>query len=290
MGPTVYNPINRLLRRGDAEHVVLADCKGSQNANDLSSEIAYFGSGPSSNPDDISVATSNGSYTQWADATTSGLFTNTGVVFTAQLGKSGKAGDYAGTGDNGYAQFKCWQADDSYLYSHNNKNCSMAYDCDHSATAPTFTSSPTPTASSTSTASDASTGGSSGLSTGAIVGLSIGVAIGAIALIGIAAFFIYRHWRANKPGPAGDGEGEGEVQKGGFYGQPKESPLPTSSMATTELESPPIVYELYGHQRPAEMHNDYVRGEIDGTPRAELGTPDYPPGYQADGGQRGRPV
>ncbi|KAI1080806.1 hypothetical protein F5B20DRAFT_539046 [Whalleya microplaca] len=291
MALTIDDSIKRLLRRDSGEHVVLADCKGSQNSSELSSEIAYFTSKPDDTPDDISVATSNGSYTQWADSTTSALFIDTGVTFTAKLGASGKTGDKAGTGNNGYGDFTCWQGDSSYLYSHNNKNCTMVYDCDHPASSSTSSASATATSSSTASATTSSTAssGSSGLSVGAYVGMSIGVAIGAISLIGIAAFFLYRHWSSNKRGQPKDPEGAG--QKPGFSGRPDQSPQLAGSMVKTELETPPVVHELYAQPDPVEMHNDYVRGEMDGTSRAELATPSSPPTYESPiipyGHQRG---
>ena len=123
----------RLVRpRDDAEHVVLADCRDGDGV--VSSQMAYFPGSPGSTPQDVAVvSTKNGQARLWAGQETSGLFTDTGVTFTADLGPQVDEGEYAGTGNNGYGDFTCWQRYSANLYEYDGTTCSQVYDCDHEA-------------------------------------------------------------------------------------------------------------------------------------------------------------
>ncbi|ROV99751.1 hypothetical protein VSDG_03113 [Cytospora chrysosperma] len=104
-----------LYTRADAENVVLADCRSASGV--LSSEMAYFGGSPDSTPDDTAIIdTSYNTTQQWANATTSTLFSDTGTTFTAVLRPEVAQGDWAGTGDNGYGSLVCWERSLRDLY------------------------------------------------------------------------------------------------------------------------------------------------------------------------------
>lgn len=124
-----------LYTRADAEHVVLADCRTSNGV--VSSEMAYFSGSPDSTPDDTAVVdTSYDTTQQWANATTSTLFSDTGTTFTAVLRPDVAQGDWAGTGNNGYGSFVCWETSFPNLYYDDavGTECSGVYDCDHEET------------------------------------------------------------------------------------------------------------------------------------------------------------
>ncbi|KAI4859437.1 hypothetical protein F4820DRAFT_166752 [Hypoxylon rubiginosum] len=278
-----------LRARANNENVVLADCTGPQNTGDLASEVAYFTGAPDGSPDDISVVTT-GSHQSWANRTTSALFSDTGVTFTAVLRESGEAGDYAGTGNNGYGNFTCWQMTSTYLYSHNSRNCFAVYDCNHlgapvSLPSASASASTTPTASTSSSATASSTPvASSGLSVGAIVGLSVGVAVGVLILVGIAALLVWRHWRSNRQARAA-----AEFKGKGPHSRLPEMPKPMNPIwqgpGARELETPQVYHELPNDCHPVEAHGDAIRGELDGTPpRVELHSHDLPPRYENETG------
>jgi hypothetical protein len=112
------------------EHVVLADCRDASNK--VSSQMAYFPNQPNQYPQDVAVVnTANGQAALWVSTTTEGLFTDTGTTFTAVLGPKVADGEYAGTGNNGYGNFSCWQIYNQALYTYDNTTCSQVYDCDH---------------------------------------------------------------------------------------------------------------------------------------------------------------
>lgn len=126
-----------LYTRSNAEHVVLANCITDQGT--LSSEMAYFTGSPNSSPDDTAVVSTPFNTTRkWADSRTSTLFLDTNVRFTADLGPDVADGEWAGTGDNGYGTFVCWEKASGDLYSgdtgEEENRCSGVYDCDHAAT------------------------------------------------------------------------------------------------------------------------------------------------------------
>jgi len=112
------------------EHVVLADCRSDDKS--LSSQMAYFPGAPNGNPQDVAVvSTESGQARLWADQNTTGLFTDTGVTFTAKIGPLVEDGAFAGTGNNGYGNFSCFQIYVKNLYQYDGKECSQVYDCNH---------------------------------------------------------------------------------------------------------------------------------------------------------------
>lgn len=124
-----------LYTRAAAEHVVLADCVTTNGV--VSSEMAYFSGSPDSTPDDAAVVdTSYNSSRQWANTTTATLFLDTNVTFTAVLRPEVAQGEWAGTGENGYGNFVCWETTLPSLYRNEAEGteCSGVYDCDHAAT------------------------------------------------------------------------------------------------------------------------------------------------------------
>ncbi|KAI1411810.1 hypothetical protein F5Y13DRAFT_51421 [Hypoxylon sp. FL1857] len=273
--------------RAQNENVVLADCTGGQDSNDLASEVSYFSGSPNSTPDDITTV-STGQHHDWANTTTEAYFSDTGVKFKSVLIEHGDAGDYAGMGTNGYANFTCWQMAPTFLYAHENRNCYVMYDCNHlssPASLPSATPSVSNTPSSPASASTSDSG--SHLSVGAIVGLSIGIACAAIALAGIAGFFLWRHWRSTKQNPAVAVVQERPPEKG-LPDLPK-GPSPVNAIwqgpgareVVTPLQSPQVYHELHSDERPTEIYGDAIRGELDATPtRVELHSQDLPPRYE----------
>lgn len=255
-------------RRTD-EHVVLADCNGLNS--DFSSQMAYYPGSATGKPQDVAVVpTPDGQYSLWVDTTTSGLFTTTGVTFTATLGPRVADGQYAGSGDNGYVPlFSCWAKYKKDLYTWGNTTCSMVYDCDHrdanSTTSASASASTSAAASSTDTAAPGSSGGGE-LPIGAIVGVSIGAGVGAIVLA-VGVFFLWRHLRnkdGNKHDPAG-----AEKEKGAASGHAPPRPYP---------QHPPPPQELDAQYRGAEVHSNSRKDELDGNPRSELPPPTTPGG------------
>ncbi|KAI1463353.1 uncharacterized protein F4812DRAFT_446631 [Daldinia caldariorum] len=263
------------------ENVILADCTGSQNSSQLSSEVAYFRNSPNESPGGIAPVT-DGQHRDWADNTTSAYFTDTGTTFKAVLGKRGNAGDYAGVGNNGYGNFSCWQMDSPYLYSHDDKNCFVAYECNH-LTSPVPIPSASPPAATMSSSSTATPIPESGLSVGAIVGISIGSAAGAILITAVAAFLIYRRWRLKKQGQAATNPQDPRLETGG-PGTPKGPPLVNTiwqGPGVRELEAPQVYHELHHVDRPVEIQSTLIRSELDGsTSRGELHSHDLPPRYE----------
>lgn len=263
---------SRLLPRLNAEHVVLADCKGLNS--DFSSQMAYFPGSPSGRPQDVAVVpTPDGQYSLWVDTTTSGLFTTTGVTFTADLGPRVADGEYAGSGDNGYGPFSCWAKYKKDIYTWGNTTCSMVYDCDHQD-APNASNESTTSASASASASASMTntplaGSSSAeLSIGGIIGVSIGAGVGAI-LLAVGIFFLWRHLR-NKNKPAELAAEAGFTKKGSKAPKPGHAPPP---VVAGWYHLPPPPQELDSQWRGAEVHSDSRKDELDGNPRSELPLP-----------------
>jgi len=95
--------------------------------------MAYFPGEVGQRPQDVAVVlTSRGQTALWVNANTTGLFTTTGVTFTALLGPRVGDGEFAGVGDNGYANFSCYQRYRKDLYQYGPATCSQVYLCDHS--------------------------------------------------------------------------------------------------------------------------------------------------------------
>ncbi|OTA99413.1 hypothetical protein M426DRAFT_325127 [Hypoxylon sp. CI-4A] len=264
------------------ENVILADCTRARNTSELSSEVSYFKGAPDDTPDDVAVVTTD-RHQNWANTTTKAFFADTNTTFTAVLRERGDAGDYAGTGDNGYGTFTCWQMASTYLYTHTDKNCFVVYDCNHSgapATLPPISVTSDTSSTSESPASASSSSSHSHLSAGAIVGLSIGVAVGAILLAGVAAIVVWRHRNSKKEKAAASVQEKG--LGGGASGLPK-SPQSTTAIwqgpGARELETPHVVHELHSENRPVEIHGEALRGELDDTGRVELHNQDLTPRY-----------
>lgn len=129
--PAVGYSSHPLQARNEGEHVVLADCRDQSGV--VSSQIAYFEKDPGPQPQDVAVVvTPAGQAALWVNANTSGLFTDTGVVFRATLGPRVDEGQFAGTGENGYGNFSCYQNYVKDLYIYAKTTCSQVYLCDHS--------------------------------------------------------------------------------------------------------------------------------------------------------------
>ena len=125
-----FSSASSLFPRANEEHVVLADCRDGDGV--FSSQMAYFPGAPGKKPQDVSVvSTPAGQTALWVGQTTKSLFSTSGVTFTAQLGPKGDEGSFAGTGDNGYGNFTCWQRFNLNLYEYGGNTCSQVYDCDH---------------------------------------------------------------------------------------------------------------------------------------------------------------
>jgi hypothetical protein len=129
--PSPTKTIKVLKPRNSAEHVVLADCRAGNGTN--SSQMAYYTGTPNGTPVGAVayVDAPPGESRQWDNQTTSGLFMDTHVTFTAHLGPQVADGDYAGTGNNGYVQFTCWEKYQWNLYIRDDVTCSQVYDCNH---------------------------------------------------------------------------------------------------------------------------------------------------------------
>ncbi|RYP45108.1 hypothetical protein DL768_008500 [Monosporascus sp. mg162] len=256
----------RLVSRADNEHVALADCEGLNN--EFSSQMAYYPGSPRGAPQDVAVVpTPEGQYSLWVDSTTSGLFTTTGVTFTAVLGPRVAEGEYAGTGDNGYGKFSCWARYAKDLYEWDDRNCSMVYDCDHrAAPAPTAsttgTTSAAPAATTSTSQTEAST--SRGLSIGALVGVSIGSGIGAI-LVAVAIFLFLGHLRNQKSKDTGEETGAAR------------SSLATTGPGSEGWQNARVGHEMDAQWHGSEMPSEPKKGELDGNPRAELAAPGKQP-------------
>ncbi|KAK1829339.1 hypothetical protein QBC39DRAFT_134645 [Podospora conica] len=112
------------------ETVVLADCLDS--ANIISSQMAYFPGAPSSRPQDVAiVATTPKEAALWVNSKTAARFTATNTVFVANIGPKVAQGKYAGSGNNGYGDFSCWEQYTPKLYKYGDTVCSQVYFCDH---------------------------------------------------------------------------------------------------------------------------------------------------------------
>ncbi|RYP92885.1 hypothetical protein DL770_000935 [Monosporascus sp. CRB-9-2] len=266
---TLRRPVSstaRLVSRADNEHVALADCKGLNN--EFSSQMAYYPGSLRGAPQDVAVVpTPDGQYSLWIDSTTSGLFTTTGVTFTAVLGPRVAEGEYAGRGDNGYGNFSCWARYIKDLYEWDDTSCSMVYDCDHrAAPAPTAsttgTTSAAPAAATSTSQTQVSTG--RGLSIGAIVGVSIGSGIGAI-LVTVAIFLFLRRLRNQKSKEAGEETGAGRGS------------LATTGPGSGGWQNAQVAHEMDAQWHGSEMPSESKKGELDGNPRAELAAPGEQP-------------
>ncbi|KAK4192342.1 hypothetical protein QBC35DRAFT_247477 [Podospora australis] len=151
------------------EHVVLADCRDSNNVR--SSQMAYFQGTPGPKPEDVAVVKTNpGQTALWINADTSGLFTTTKVTFTATIGPKVDEGEFAGTGKNGFEpDFSCYQQLQANLYVYDGTTCSQVYYCNHSEpTASRPSPGPSPSASGSGSGSGSGSASSSAPSSGSV--------------------------------------------------------------------------------------------------------------------------
>ncbi|SPQ24855.1 ffa9d720-6d1a-4006-8778-d8841bda6793 [Thermothielavioides terrestris] len=247
--------MHALHRRSQGEHVVLADCRDQNGV--VSSQMAYFSGDPGPSPQDVAVvATAKGQAALWVNTNTSALFPDTDTTFTATLGPRVEDGQFAGTGNNGYGNFSCYQKYVSQLYTYDNTVCSQVYVCDHSTPPPP--------------ASADSSGG--GMSRGTVIGIAVGVVGGLLFLVaaGLVIWFLRRSRRARRPPNMARSDGWPD-------GRPPESlPLATVSteptaVADEESQSPgrPVMkqksalYEVDGRWYRAELTNDNNGFEMD---------------------------
>jgi hypothetical protein len=265
--PVVGYASHPLQARNEGEHVVLADCRDQSGV--VSSQIAYFEKDPGPQPQDVAVVvTPSGQAALWVNANTSGLFTDTGVVFRATLGPRVDEGQFAGTGENGYGNFSCYQNYVKDLYIYAQTTCSQVYLCDHSD----------PPAGGVVGASDG------GMSQGTIIGIAVGVVGGLLFVIaaGLVFWYFRRSRRATQgthtrvasdrsgtlsAGPMSDaGEPPKPVEQ--FQDQPQDQQSPAV------VQQMSAVYEVDGRLFRIEMANDNGKFELDGHGHdsAELGT------------------
>ncbi|KAL1843469.1 hypothetical protein VTJ49DRAFT_1579 [Mycothermus thermophilus] len=246
--PGEHADTGRLLRRAENEHVVLADCRDSNGV--VSSQIAYFPDEPGPFPEDVAVVvTQPGQAALWINANTSGLFTDTGVTFTASLGPAVEEGQFAGTGENGYGNFSCYRNYVPRLYTYDNTECSQVYLCDHSDPP-----APAPTPS-----------GGGGLSQGSIIGIAVGATGGVLFIIAAAlVYWYFRRVRGSKPKGAASDLGHTDTRTlvpSEMGGDPK--PV---------LQEMKAIYEIDGRMYRVEMSTETGKVELDphGHGNAEL--------------------
>ncbi|KAL2268269.1 hypothetical protein VTJ83DRAFT_3115 [Remersonia thermophila] len=247
----------RLLRRNDGEHVVLADCRDANGV--VSSQMAYFPGEPGPFPKDVAVVvTQPGQAALWINANTSGLFTDTGVTFTASLGPAVNEGQFAGTGENGYGSFSCYRNYVPRLYVYDNTECSQVYLCDHSDP-------PAPAPASS---------GSGGLSQGSIIGIAVGATGGVLFLVAAALVcWYFRRVRksSSKPNPAASDQGPTDAHT--FV------PSELGHDAKPVLQEMRAIYEIDGRMYRVEMSTETGKVELDpeGHGNAELDGTKPPP-------------
>jgi hypothetical protein len=95
--------------------------------------MAYYTGTVGANPRDVAVVeTAPGQTALWVNSVTSGFFTTSTTTFTATIGPRVADGQFAGTGNNGYGNFSCYQSYVQNLYTYGNTICSQVYVCDHS--------------------------------------------------------------------------------------------------------------------------------------------------------------
>jgi hypothetical protein len=142
----------QLIRRGDLEHVILANCRDSSGAG--SSQMAYFQGAVNSSPDTVAfVKTSPGLTQVWESTGDIAATFPDGNVFTVSIPHPVPAGQYAGAGHNLQRDFTCWFNVVKNVYNWDVNSCDQIYDCNHSAAplpssstaAATASNTPTPT-------------------------------------------------------------------------------------------------------------------------------------------------
>ncbi|KAK4203199.1 hypothetical protein QBC40DRAFT_275200 [Triangularia verruculosa] len=242
-------------KRIPGEHVVLADCRDRKNV--VSSQMAYYVGDPGPIPGDVAVVeTPPGQTALWVNTETSALFYNSNVTFKAVLGPKTGEGLFAGTGDNGYGNFTCWQRYKNNLYNYNNDTlCSQVYACNHDAV-PAVLPSATPNE------------GPSGLSQGAMIAIIVAV-VGSV-LFGIAMGVFWWYWRRTRQ--------RQQATHAAEDGEPKAtesepSPPPPTYASAVQPRAPSIaprfelapgtLYEMDGQWYRVEMAADNSRYEMD---------------------------
>ncbi|KAI0184274.1 hypothetical protein EV127DRAFT_242222 [Xylaria flabelliformis] len=124
--------MDAIRKRGLQEHVFLVDCRGSHDAQ---SEAAYYPDAPTASPETIAIVTSpNEGLRRWEENTTTAIFQDAGsdhqTGFTVTLGKRPLDGEIAGNASNTWnSPFACYAQAPKFLYTHEQRNCSTAYDC-----------------------------------------------------------------------------------------------------------------------------------------------------------------
>ncbi|KAK1753027.1 hypothetical protein QBC47DRAFT_404389 [Echria macrotheca] len=266
-----------LQRRIDGEHVVLADCRDGKGV--VSSQMAYFKADPGPTPQDVAVVHTNpGEAALWVNSETPGLFTDTGVTFTATIGPKVADGQWAGKGDNGYGSFNCWQKYFTSLYVYSGTTCSQVYLCSHDpapsgAAIPSVTNSPSSSpASASSSSSSSPTQPNNGLSQGAVIGVAVGVS-GAVLLLASVGFFIWswRRTHGNRQPQAYSKRNAGccgLFSKKEFVHPPISSPTQDHKAGETaipEVDAKPGRFEMDTAWERAEMGTDgHGRFEMEG--------------------------
>ncbi|KAK4652999.1 hypothetical protein QC762_504170 [Podospora pseudocomata] len=260
-----------IKKRIPGEHVVLADCRDRKNV--VSSQMAYYVGDPGPIPGDVAIVeTPPGQTALWINTETSALFYNSNVTFTAWLGPKVGDGQFAGTGDNGYGNFTCWQRFKFDLYRYNNDTiCSGVYACNHDAMPAVL---PTPGAGSSpgagaGAAPEAAPSG--GLPQGAMIGIIVAV-VGSV-LFGIAMGVFWWYWRRTR-----QRQQQQQQQQGDESPEPKtennEASLPPPTYASAVLPQSPAaapkfelapgtLYEMDGQWYRVEMATDTSRYEMD---------------------------
>ncbi|KAK4180917.1 hypothetical protein QBC36DRAFT_203447 [Triangularia setosa] len=252
-------------KRIPGEHVVLADCRDRKNV--VSSQMAYYVGDPGPVPGDVAVVeTLFGQTALWVNTETSALFYNSNVTFKAVIGPKVGEGQFAGTGDNGYGNFTCWQRYKNNLYSYNNDTlCSQVYACNHDAVPAVL---PTPGAaapSSSATPGDAP----SGLSQGAMIAIIVAV-VGSV-LFGIAMGVFWWYWRRTRQRQQQESLASEDGEPKTTDNEPSPPPptyaaavLPQSPSITPKFElAPGTLYEMDGQWYRVEMAADNSRYEMD---------------------------
>ncbi|KAK4148698.1 hypothetical protein C8A00DRAFT_19515 [Chaetomidium leptoderma] len=119
-----------VVRRGDSEHVVLADCKAPNKDYFQSSQMAYYAGPPNNAPDAIANVT-YGKQQAWAGSgKITGVFSDN-IGFTVNIPATVGEGQFAGIGHNGYADFSCYARFKTALYTTKDGTvCNGIYDCD----------------------------------------------------------------------------------------------------------------------------------------------------------------
>jgi hypothetical protein len=123
--------LDRRVQGDSGEHVILTSCQDQNGVK--SSQMAYFKSNPGPSPDSVAIVqTGTGLTRVWEKGITSATFQDSDV-FTANITAPVPQGEYAGTGQNNYGPFTCWDNYVPNLYKRNGDICTEIYDCNHSA-------------------------------------------------------------------------------------------------------------------------------------------------------------